>query len=159
MLTWFDTVPTIIRRFMLVSLVHRSSDEAYQRVQRSEKDEDEELFRRLLDHFSRSRNEICRRQRRTNFDDPDGDVWEIDEATRRYGGTLGSSTVQQIERQEPRSVASFFALSEKGEANGKPGFGGKPRRTRELRDVASETRRTYGRRCEQPALEILLAKT
>ncbi len=86
-------------------------------------DADEELLRRLLDASAALWNEI-NYQRRTNFDDSDGDVWKIDEYRGRYGGTLGASTVQQIERKNREAWHSFFALREKGEANGKPGFWG-----------------------------------
>jgi len=81
-------------------------------------DADEDCFDGTLDASAALWNEI-NYQRRTNFEDPDGDVWEIDEYRGRYGGTLGASTVQQIERKN----RSFFALR-KGEANGKPGFWG-----------------------------------
>lgn len=76
-------------------------------------------------------NEINYR-RRTNFEDPDGDVWEIDEYCGRYGGTLGASTVQQIERKNREAWRSFFALRETGEASGTPGFWGNQDESREL---------------------------
>ncbi|WP_128906565.1 RNA-guided endonuclease InsQ/TnpB family protein [Halorubrum amylolyticum] len=101
-------------------------------------DEDEELLRRLLDASAALWNEI-NYQRRTNFDDPDGDVWEIDEYRGRYGGTLGASTVQQIERKNREAWRSFFALREKGEANGKPGFWGNQDEGRELRTYIRNT--------------------
>ncbi|WP_114577122.1 RNA-guided endonuclease TnpB family protein [Saliphagus sp. LR7] len=101
-------------------------------------DADEELLRRLLDASAALWNEI-NYQRRTNFDDPDGDVWEIDEYRGRYGGTLGASTVQQIERKNREAWNSFFALREKGEANGKPGFWGNQDDGRELRTYIRNT--------------------
>ncbi len=101
-------------------------------------DEDEELLRRLLDASAALWNEI-NYQRRTNFNDPDGDVWEIDEYRGRYGGTLGASTVQQIERKNREAWRSFFALRKKGEANGKPGFWGNQDEGRELRTYIRNT--------------------
>ncbi|MDJ1430976.1 transposase [Halostagnicola sp. A-GB9-2] len=101
-------------------------------------DADEELLRRLLDASAALWNEI-NYQRRTNFGDPDGDVWEIDEYRGRYGGTLGASTVQQIERKNREAWRSFFALREKGEANGKPGFWGNQDEGRELRTYIRNT--------------------
>jgi len=120
-------------------------------------DEDEELFRRLLDASAALWNEI-NYQRRTNFDDPDGDVWEIDEYRGRYGGTLGSSTVQQIERKNREAWRSFFALREKGEANGKPGFWGNQDEGANCGHT-SETRRTRSNGANTPGSKFLLAKT
>ena len=84
-------------------------------------DADEELLRRLLDASAALWNEIDY-ERRQHYADPDTDVWEISEYRGRYGGTLGASTVQQIERKNREAWRSFFALQTKGEANGKPGF-------------------------------------
>jgi len=122
----------------------------------TQSDEDEELFRRLLDTSAALWNEI-NYQRRTNFDDPDGDVWEIDEYRGRYGGTLGSSTVQQIERKNREAWRSFFALREKGEANGKPGFWGNQDEGRELRTYIRNTSYSveWG---EHSRLEILVGQ-
>ena len=119
-------------------------------------DEDEELLRRLLDASAALWNEI-NYQRRTNFDDPDGDVWEIDEYRGRYGGTLGASTVQQIERKNREAWRSFFALREKGEANGKPGFWGNQDEGRELRTYIRNTSYSveWG---EHSRLEILVGQ-
>jgi len=96
-------------------------------------------------------------QRRTNFEDPDGDVWEIDEYRGRYGGTLGASTVQQIERKNREAWRSFFALREKGEANGKPGFWGNQDEGRELRTYIRNTSYSveWG---EHSRLEILVGQ-
>jgi len=118
-------------------------------------DEDEELLRRLLDASAALWNEI-NYQRRTNFGDPDGDVWEIDEYRGRYGGVLGASTVQQIERKNREAWRSFFALREKGEANGKPGFWGSGD-GRELRTYIRNTSYSveWG---EYSRLEILVGK-
>ena len=103
-------------------------------------DEDEELLRRLLDASAALWNEI-NYERREHYADPDGDVWEIGEYRGRYGGTLGASTVQQIERKNREAWRSFFALKKKGEANGKPGFWGNKDDGRDLRTYI-ETRRT-----------------
>jgi putative transposase len=82
-------------------------------------DEDEELLRRLLDASAALWNEITY-ERRENFANPDRDVWDISEYRGRYGGVLGASTVQQIERKNREAWRSFFSLKQKGEANGKP---------------------------------------
>jgi len=96
-------------------------------------DEDEELFRRLLDASAALWNEI-NYQRRTNFDDPDGDVWEIDEYRGRYGGTLGSSTVQQIERKN-RGVALVLRTQRKGRSQRQARLLGQPRRGARTADI------------------------
>jgi putative transposase len=59
--------------------------------------------------------------------------------SRRYGGVLGASTVQQIERKNGEAWRSFFALKKKGEANGKPGFWGNEREGRDLRTYIRNT--------------------
>ncbi|MCG1003919.1 MULTISPECIES: RNA-guided endonuclease TnpB family protein [Halobacterium] len=119
-------------------------------------DEDGELLRQLLDASAALWNEI-NYQRRTNFDDPGGDVWEVDEYRGRYGGTLGASTVQQIERKNREAWQSFFALREKGEANGKPGFWGNQDEGRELRTYIRNTSYSveWG---EHSRLEILVGQ-
>ncbi|CCQ34101.1 IS200/IS605 family transposase [Halorhabdus tiamatea] len=101
-------------------------------------DEDEELLRRLLDASAALWNEI-NYERRENYADPDGDVWDISEYRGRYGGTLGASTVQQIERKNREAWKSFFSLKKKGEANGKPGFWGNADEGRELRTYIRNT--------------------
>jgi Transposase and inactivated derivatives len=101
-------------------------------------DEDEELLRRLLDASAALWNEI-NYERREHYADPDGDVWEIGEYRGRYGGTLGASTVQQIERKNREAWRSFFALKKKGEANGKPGFWGNKDDGRDLRTYIRNT--------------------
>ena len=103
-------------------------------------DADEELLRRLLDASAALWNEI-NYERREHYADSDADVWEIGEYRGRYGGTLGASTVQQIERKNREAWRSFFALKKKGEANGKPGFWGNKDDGRDLRTYI-ETRRT-----------------
>ena len=99
---------------------------------------DEELLRRLLDASAALWNEITY-ERREHYADPDGDVWDISEYRGRYGGTLGASTVQQIERKNREAWRSFFALQKKGEANGKPGFWGNADDGRELRTYIRNT--------------------
>ena len=105
-------------------------------VPRSEKDE--ELLRRLLDASAALWNEI-NYERRERYADPDADVWDISEYRGRYGGTLGASTVQQIERKNREAWKSFFALQKKGEANGKPGYWGNQDDGRELRTYIRNT--------------------
>ena len=61
-------------------------------------DAEEELLLRLLDASAALWNEI-NYERRENHADPDEDVWNISEYRGRYGGILGASTVQQIERK------------------------------------------------------------
>ena len=101
-------------------------------------DADKELLRRLLDASAALWNEI-NYERRRNFEDPDGDVWDIDEYRGRYGGILGAATVQQIERKNRNAWRSFFALKKEGEANGKPGFWGNQDEGRELRTYIRNT--------------------
>ena len=118
--------------------------------------EDEELLRRLLDASAALWNEI-NYERRENYADPDGDVWEISEYRGRYGGVLGASTVQQIERKNREAWKSFFSLKKKGEANGKPGFWGNSEDGRELRTYIRNTSYSveWG---EYSRLEILVGK-
>jgi putative transposase len=101
-------------------------------------DADEELLRRLLDASAALWNEI-NYERRQNYADPEAGVWDISEYRGRYGGTLGASTVQQIERKNREAWRSFFALQKKGEANGKPGFWGNEREGRDLRTYIRNT--------------------
>jgi putative transposase len=101
-------------------------------------DADEELLQRLLDASAALWNEI-NYERRENYADPDADVWDISEYRGRYGGTLGASTVQQIERKNREAWRSFFALEKKGEANGKPGYWGNAEDGRELRTYIRNT--------------------
>lgn len=101
-------------------------------------DEDEEFLRRLLDASAALWNEL-NYERRENYEDPDADVWEISEYRGRYGGVLGASTVQQIERKNREAWKSFFSLKKTGEANGKPGFWGNADEGRELRTYIRNT--------------------
>ncbi len=89
--------------------------------------------------------------------DPDGDVWDITEYRGRYGGVLGASTVQQLERKNREAWKSFFSLKKKGEANGKPGFWGNSEAGRELRTYIRNTSYSveWG---EYSRLEILIGK-
>jgi len=98
-----------------------------------------------------------RSERRQNYADPDADVWHIEEYRGRYGGTLGASTVQQIERKNREAWKSFFSLKEKGEANGKPGYWGNEDDGRELRTYIRNTSYTveWG---EYSRLEILVGQ-
>ena len=95
-------------------------------------DKDRELLLRLLDASAALWNEI-NYERRENYANPDADVWDISEYRGRYGGVIGASTVQQIERKNSESWNSFFSLKKKGESNGKPGYWGNEREGRELR--------------------------
>ena len=118
---------------------------------------DEELLRRLLDASAALWNEITY-ERRENHADPDGDVWDISEYRGRYGGFLGASTVQQVERKNCEAWQSFFALQQKGEANGKPGFWGNAEDGRELRTYIRNT--SYSVEwANTPASRSSLAKT
>jgi len=123
-------------------------------VPQSEKDE--ELLRRLLDASAALWNEI-NYERRENYADPDRDVWDISEYRGRYGGILGASTVQQIERKNREAWKSFFSLKKKGEANGKPGFWGNAEDGRELRTYIRNT--SYSVKWgEYSRLEILVGQ-
>jgi len=119
-------------------------------------DADKELLRRLLDASAALWNEI-NYERREQYADPDGNVWDISEYRGRYGGVLGASTVQQIERKNREAWKSFFSLKEQGEANGKPGFWGNADDGRELRTYIRNTSYSveWG---EYSRLEILVGK-
>ena len=119
-------------------------------------DKDKELLRHLLDASAALWNEI-NYERRENYADPDGDVWDISEYRGRYSGVLGASTVQQIERKNREAWMSFLNLKKKGEANGKPGFWGNSEDGRELRTYIRNTSYSveWG---EYSRLEILVGK-
>ena len=119
-------------------------------------DEDEELLRRLLDASAALWNEV-NYERRENYADPNGDIWNISEYRGRYGGVLGASTVQQIERKNREAWKSFFSLKKNGEANGKPGYWGNSEDGRELRTYIRNTSYSveWG---EYSRLEILVGK-
>jgi len=97
------------------------------------------------------------RQRRQNYADPDADLLEISEYRGRYGGVLGASTVQQIERKNREAWKSFFAKQQKSEATGKPGYWGNKDDGRELRTFIRNTSYSvqWG---EHSRLEILVGK-
>ncbi len=119
-------------------------------------DEDEELLRRLLDASAALWNEI-NYEHRQNYADPDGDIWDISEYRGRYGGVLGASTVQQIERKNRKAWKSFFAKQQKGEPTGKPGYWGNEDDGREFRTYIRNTSYSvqWG---EHSRLEILVGK-
>jgi putative transposase len=119
-------------------------------------DEDEELLRRVLDASAALWNEI-NYERLKHYEDPDRNVWEISEYRGRYGGTLGASTVQQIERKNREAWKSFLSLKNKGNANGKPGFWGNSEAGRELRTYIRNTSYSveWGKHSR---LEILVGK-
>jgi len=118
--------------------------------------EHEELLRRLLDASAALWNEI-NYERRQNYADLDGDVWEISDYRDRYAGILGASTVQQIDRKNREAWRSFFALQEKNEPNNKPGYWGNEADGRELRTYLSNQAYTieWG---EYSRLEILVGQ-
>jgi len=58
---------------------------------------EDELLRRLLDASAALWNEV-NYERRENYTNPDGDVWDTSDYRSRYAGLLGAATVQQIER-------------------------------------------------------------
>ena len=119
-------------------------------------DEDEELLRRLLDASAALWNEITY-ERREHYADLNGNVWDISEYRGRYGGVLGASTVQQIERKNREAWKSFFALQKKDEANGNPGFWGNAKDGRELRTYIRNT--SYSVECgDYSRLEILVGQ-
>ncbi|EMA52311.1 IS200/IS605 family transposon protein TnpB [Halococcus thailandensis] len=97
-------------------------------------DKDAELLHRVLDASASLWNEL-NYERRQNFTDPDIDkpVWETEDYRKRYKGVLGSATAQQMIRKNDAAWRSFFALKEKGEANGLPGYWGNEDDGRELR--------------------------
>ena len=97
-------------------------------------DADEELLRRLLDASASLWNQL-NYERRQNFTDPDIDksVWDTEDYRTQYVGVLGSATAQQVIRKNTEAWRSFFALKEKGEANGLPGYWGNEEEGRELR--------------------------
>jgi putative transposase len=109
---------------------------AFEVVPQSEADE--ELLRRLLDASAALWNEITY-ERRENYADSDGDVWDISEYRGRYGGVLGASTVQQVERKNREAWQSFSALQKTGEASGKPGYWGNAEDGRDLRTYIRNT--------------------
>jgi len=97
-------------------------------------DDDEELLRRLLDASASLWNQL-NYERRQNFTDPEIDktVWETKDYRKQYVGVLGSATAQQVIRKNDSAWKSFFTLTEKGEANGLPGYWGNEDEGRELR--------------------------
>jgi len=121
---------------MLVSLVHRSSDEAYQRVRSSSPVRRTRSFVDCwtLQPASGTRSIISAEPTSTTRT---GDVWGNRRKYRgRYGGTLGSSTVQQIERKN-HGVAPFFT-QRKGRSQRQARLGA-TRRGRELRTYIRNT--------------------
>jgi len=119
--------------------------------------EDGELLRRLLDASAALWNEI-NYERRENYADPDGDVWDISEYRGRYSGVLGASTVQQIERKNREAWKSFFSLKKKGEGTANPDSGA-TRKTGENSARTSATRRTPLSGVNTPDSKSLSAKT
>lgn len=97
-------------------------------------DADEELFRRVLDASASLWNQL-NYERRQNFTDPEIDksVWDTENFRKQYVGVLGSATAQQVIRKNTEAWRSFFALKEKGEDNGLPGYWGNDEEGRELR--------------------------
>jgi len=120
-------------------------------------DEDGELLRRLLDASAALWNEI-NYERRQNYADPDADVWEIGEYRGRYGGVLGASTVQQIERKNREAWRSFFALKRRAKPTASPATGATNARAATF-GRTSATRRTPSSGASSPGSKFWSAKT
>jgi putative transposase len=89
------------------------------------------LLHRVLDASASLWNEL-NYERRQNFLNGET-VWETEDYRKRYKGVLGSATAQQVVRKNDSAWRSFFALKEKSEANGLPGYWGNEEDGRELR--------------------------
>jgi len=85
---------------------------------------------RLLDASASLWNELTYERRQNYFGD--GDVWDTFEYRGRYNGVVGRDC-STGHAQEQRSVASFFALKEKGEYANPPSYWGNEEDGRELR--------------------------
>ena len=135
---------------------------------------EDELLRRLLDASAALWNEV-NYERRENYTNPDGDVWDTSDYRSRYAGLLGAATVQQIERLNNETWRSFFAAKRKDSATNPPGYWGNREDGRELRTylrndtytikwgeysrlellIGPDLKQDYGfRRYERPRLEI-----
>jgi hypothetical protein len=55
-------------------------------------------------------------ERRENYTDPDGDIWDTSDYREDYAGVLGAATVQQIERLNNETWRSFFAAKREDSA-------------------------------------------
>jgi putative transposase len=94
-------------------------------------EQDERLFRELLDASASLWNELTY-ERRQNFFDGES-VWDTVDYRKRYVGVLGSATAQQIIRKNSAAWRSFFAAREDGEDTAPPGYWGNEDDGRELR--------------------------
>jgi putative transposase len=92
---------------------------------------DERLFRELLDASASLWNQL-NYERRQNFFAGES-VWGTDDYRKQYVGVLGSTTAQAVIAENDQAWRSFFALKEKGEANGLPGYWGNQDGGRTLR--------------------------
>jgi putative transposase len=72
-------------------------------------------------------------ERRENYTDPDGDVWDTSDYREDYAGVLGAATVQQIERLNRETWRSFFPAKREDSATSPPGYWGNREDGRELR--------------------------
>jgi putative transposase len=97
-------------------------------------DADKELLRRLFD-ASASLWDQLNYERWQNFTDPEIDrsVWDTEDYRKQYVGVLGRATAQQVIHKNTEAWRSFFALKERGEDNGLPGYWGNDEEGRELR--------------------------
>ena len=111
----------------------------------------------MLDASAALWNEI-NYERREHYADPDGDVWEISEYRGRYGGTLGASTVQQIERKNREAWKSFFSLKKKAKPTENPDSGAAQTKV-ENSERTSATRRTQSSGENTPDSKSSSAKT
>jgi putative transposase len=94
-------------------------------------EQDERLFRELLDASASLWNELTY-ERRQNFFDGES-VWDTADYRKRYVGVLGSATAQQVIRKNSAAWRSFFAAREDGENTAPPGYWGNEDDSRELR--------------------------
>lgn len=119
-------------------------------------DSDGELLLRLLDASAALWNEV-NYERRQQYLDPGGDVWDVSEYRDRYSGILGVSTAQQIERRTYEAWSSFFSLSKKSKLINPPGFWGNQEEGRKLRTYIRNTSYSveWG---EHSRLEILVGQ-
>ena len=100
-------------------------------VVRPRSEQDRELLHDLLDASASLWNELTFERRQQYFEGES--IWDTEDYRKQYVGVLGSATAQQLIRKNKSAWKSFFALKEKGEANGLPGYWGNEDDGRELR--------------------------
>jgi len=118
-------------------------------------EQDEQLFRELLDASASLWNELTY-ERRQNFFDGES-VWDTADYRKRYVGVLGSATAQQIIRKNSAAWRSFFAAREDGEDTAPPGYWGNEDDGRELRTYIRNDQYTL-ETGERSRLEIPIGK-